>query len=310
MGDEKSQGTGIAVSVNESGLEAKVSEGVITGLGTVASWLFPRKDAKVAITQALAQRVAEKIKSGEILNDQEQYFVSLIFEKEAKQLGNRRAIADRVLEVMPEVSEKMKAFPNSQDDGISSEFIERAEEIASTFTDAKLRDMFARVLAGEVFRPGTFSLRTLEVIRLMDQNLAKSFDRFRKLLFDAEFVFDEDITSKLLKKYGVSLNDQIELQDAGLIDDNLGFTMKAGEKFNCGYGESIMQFVVDAEAPDLWIPNIRLTRPAREIARVLPPIIETDYFNEVGRGLAAEFSAKKVTVRWKHETDKEWFNFT
>ena len=146
---EKDEKSGVAVVVNSNGVEARVSEGTLTKLGTGADWLFPRKAARAKITAALAESVAEKIRSGIPLGQQEQYLVSLIFEKEARALANRQAATDRFVEVYPEVEAQTKSLPEQKDRGTSPDFIARAESVASDLNDTTLRDLFARVLAGE-----------------------------------------------------------------------------------------------------------------------------------------------------------------
>lgn len=307
MSDEKESSPGLSVMVNETGVEAKLSSGTIARLGAAASWLFPNRDAKVVVTRALAERVADKIRKGDLLDLKEQGFVSLIFDKEARRLGNQQAVAERVLEVLPEVSAQLSQLPPQDDRGTSAELIGRSESIASEFTDTRLRDMFARVLAGEIARPGSFSFRTLETVRVMDQNVAQIFDRFRKFLFDAEHVIYLESGDEMLKKYGVPFKDRLELQDAGLIDDSVGVTLKPGSKSRWKYGDRVLRIEIPNEAPEAWISTIRLTRPAREIAQVLPPIVSDEYFNEIGHGLASELG-KKGNVFWK-TVDGSWTPF-
>lgn len=305
MTDEKQSSPGLSVSVNETGLEASVGDGTIARLGAAASWLFPKRDAKVVVTRALADRVADKIRKGDLFNTQEQEFISLIFEKEARRLGNQQAVVERVVKVLPEVSDQLKQLPSQDDRGTSAEFIGRSESIASEFTDDKLRDMFARVLAGEIVRPGSFSLRTLDTIRLMDQNVAQIFDRFRKLLFDTEYVINLASIDEILKKHDVSMQDRLELQDAGLIDDSMGVTLPPGSRLSWAYGNRVLRINIPTGGQEVWISTIRLTRSAREMAQVLPQAVSGDYFHEVGRTLTSEFGAK-VQVSWQTITEKSW----
>lgn len=308
MGDDKPHAEGISVNVSEAGVAAKVSDGTIARLGAAAAWLFPKRDAKVVITQALAQSVAAKIRKGDLLNAQEQVFVSLLFEKEARRLANQQRVVDSVSEVLPQVEAQVKALPEYEDRGTTGEFIERAETIAAEIGDAGLRDKFARILAGELCRPGAFSLRTLETVRVMDQNVARIFDSFRKLLFDGEYVLSDGTGDELIEKYGVTLADQLELQDAGLIDDSIGVYTEPGGLTKWKYGDRILQLAVPKDGPKIWTSTIRLTRPARELVRVLPPSCDLDYFRDVGVMLTKHFGTQAM-ITWRLAGDKAQHSF-
>lgn len=308
MGDDKPQADGISVNVSEAGVDAKVSDVTIARLGAAAAWLFPKRDAKVVITQALAQRVVAKIREGDLLDVQEQVFVSLLFEKEARRLANQQSVGDRVSEVLPQVEAQVKALPEYKDRGTSREFVERAETIAAEIGDSGLRDMFARILAGELCRPGAFSLRTLETVRVMDQNVARIFDRFRKLLFNGEYILSEGTGDELIEKYGVTLADQLELQDAGLIDDSIGVYTEPGGLTRWKYGDRILRLAVPKDGEKIWISTIRLTRPARELASVLPPSWDPDYFRDVGVMLT-KYVGKGAMVKWRMASDKALHSF-
>lgn len=308
MEDDKPEADGISVNVSEAGIAAKVSDGTIARLGGAASWLFPKHDAKVTITQALAQRVVSKIREGDLLDAQEQVFVSLLFEKEARKLANQQGIVDRVSEVLPQVEVQVKALPEYKDRGTSREFVERAETIAAEIGDSGLRDKFARILAGELCRPGAFSLRTLESVRVMDQNVARIFDRFRKLLFNGEYILSEGAGDELIEKYGVTFDDQLELKDAGLIDDSIGVYTEPGVPTRWKYGDRILRLAVPKEGEKIWTSTTRLTRPARELVSVLPPCWDLDYFRDVGLMLTKHFG-KGVIIRWRLASNKALHSF-
>jgi hypothetical protein len=167
VGQDHKDKPAIALDVGSDRISAHVSEAALARLGDAVAWLAPQHSAKVAITAALAERVARKIKSHEALDDQEQYFVSAMFHKEARKLANQEAVAQRVGEVLPEVQDRVRLLPPYRDRGTSKAFLGRAETIAAEITEDEFRDLFAQVLAGEVCRPGSFSMRTLETIPLL-----------------------------------------------------------------------------------------------------------------------------------------------
>src|SRR5262245_20785777 len=107
MSDQKNN-DGISLELNAEGAAARASDQALSRLGEAANWLMPRRAAKVRITAALAERVAEKIRAGSPLNEAEMFFVGQFFEKEARLLGNRESAAEEIHRVLPEVNDRLK----------------------------------------------------------------------------------------------------------------------------------------------------------------------------------------------------------
>ena len=237
VGQDHKDKPAISVDVGSDSISAHVSEGALARLGDAVAWLAPKHSAKVKITAALAERVAIKIKSHEALDDQDEYFVSAMFHKEARKLANQEAVAQRVGEVLPEVQDRVRLLPPYRDRGTSRAFLGRAETIAAEITEDEFRDLFAQVLAGEVCRPGYFSIRTLETIPLLlDPEVASSFDVLRRLAFNIQtnaggtpewgtgWIWDDTLFPALnragIAKYGEkqAIND---LAEAGFVSQDI-----------------------------------------------------------------------------------------
>src|SRR5215831_11067179 len=191
MKDDKSADPGASLSVGPDHISAQVSNRTLEKIGSAAKWLFPKKDARTKITAAMASRVTEKIKAGNVLEPHERDFVGLVFERDARALANREAVAYKVQEVLPEVAVRLRELPSAAAGSIDETFIAHAENIASETMGSEIREIFARVLAGEISRPGSISLRTLEALRMLDQGLASTFDKARRLAFDNEVILLE-----------------------------------------------------------------------------------------------------------------------
>ena len=80
---------------------------------------------------------------------------------------NREAVARQTIELLQSDPPSGETAGEPSDDFMNV-FASRAEQASSN----EMRDLFARVLAGEVRRPGAFSLRTLEFVAIMDAELA------------------------------------------------------------------------------------------------------------------------------------------
>jgi len=124
MSDED-EGSGVSIAVSVDGAKAEVSNRALARIGEAAAWLFPKRAARVQITRALAQRVAEKIRSGESLDESERMFGALMFEKHARAIVNQTAAAERVRAILPEIEDRMQSLPPTSDRGTTADFVAR-----------------------------------------------------------------------------------------------------------------------------------------------------------------------------------------
>jgi hypothetical protein len=87
---------------------------------------------------------------------------------------NRESVALRVVEILKEVP----ISPDIQG-GPSDDFMNVFEDIAEKANSESLGGLLARTLAGEIRKPGTFSLRTLQFMATVDQPLADAIQKAR-----------------------------------------------------------------------------------------------------------------------------------
>ena len=328
VGQDHKDKPAIVVEVGSDRVSAQVSEGALARLGDAVAWLAPKHSAKVKITAALAESVAIKIKSHEALDDQDEYFVSAMFHKEARKLANQEAVAQRVGEVLPEVQDRVRLLPPYRDRGTSRAFLGRAETIAAEITEDELRDLFAQVLAGEVCRPGSFSMRTLETIPLLlDPEVASSFDVLRRLAFNIQtnaggtpewgtgWIWNHDPLFPALNRAGIEKHGEKQaindLAEAGLVIQDISLPTQlsndSSNDFVLRYGDHLLRIqpVFGQEIVFGTLSNLRLTRTGREIASVLAQQVDAEYFVDAGQWLSNLLGARAV-VEWRREPSTDW----
>jgi hypothetical protein len=313
MKQEQKDKSAIEVNVGSDSISAHVSESALVRLGDAVAWLAPKHSAKVNITAALAERVAIKIQSGDVLDDKEQYFIGLMFQKEARKLANQEATAQRVIEVLSEVQNRVQLLPPYNDRGTSKTFVGRAETIAAEISEDELRNLFAQVLAGELCRPGSSSLKTLETIRLLDPKVASLFERLRILAFDFEWICKEGPISAIVKRAGIGPDEIMTLEDAGLVSGSHVLSITTGPLeeelvFVCGDRKLRIRSLSNRTKATHIFSSLRLTNAGREIASVLAPQVDVEYFFGVGQWLLKLLGTDSV-VDWRCEPSKDWTAF-
>ena len=90
-------------------------------------------------------------------------------------------------------------------------------ECAKNAHDDYMQDIWARVLAKELTKPGSFSYKTLDVLKNMSSDCFKCFDRMCSLEIDGCVISDKQYSA-----YGIEYMDLIMLCELGLL--NMGFS--------------------------------------------------------------------------------------
>ena len=116
--------------------------------------------------------------------------------------------------------EDLETESQTTDEDIDEDWIIRLFNIAKDVSNEDMQFVWGKILAGEIKCPGSFSLRTLDVVRNLSQKEAKTFQKILPLII----VNDEDyfIISKasIYEKYGVTYDDIMLLDECGLVVSN------------------------------------------------------------------------------------------
>ena len=114
---------------------------------------------------------------------------------------------------------------------ISDDFLNSFEEEVRQKSSEEMQLLFGRILAGEIRKPGTYSVRTVKILSQLDQNAATLFKKLCSvcvaLVFNDqtdEYVYKAMVPSlggyagqNVLSKYGLSFDELNILNEYGLI---------------------------------------------------------------------------------------------
>ncbi len=92
-----------------------------------------------------------------------------------------------------------------------------------------MQEIWARILAGEIKQPKSYSLRTLDILRNLSTDEAAIFMKFAKLAVVSSrttFILSFKKNKLLEEKYGLNYSDRLLLEELGFITANdLAFQM-------------------------------------------------------------------------------------
>jgi hypothetical protein len=179
---------------------------------------------------------------------------------------------------------------------------------AQDVSKREVQQIWARILAGEVSRPGQFSKRLVEALKTLDTEEAEMFTALVSVSFVSRdgwlFYFIADTTTRTLEqKLGENLEWQQHFVDIGLLADEPKILLAAKAK-GAEYAFGGKRFLMDGPESDTddrglfseWIQRRNFTSVGQQLARV----VSTSYDFAFVAELSAEFTEKcKVSIRAK-----------
>ena len=238
----------------------RLVEVVAEGIGGVSRPFLLRKnaDAKAYEIKTIAEAIADsqkllgavKYDRGEIVIESNQgkgalelpeaTFDSRVVSRMAYQEAKRQSNLERITQIAADDFDGTEEIGSDRPD---SDWTTRFFRIAEDITTDEMQALWGKVLAGEVKRPGSFSLRTLEMLKNISQKEAEIFTRVARIAFtsgDKVFVPNIDKGKFLNDHFGIDFSDLLLLQEIGLLLSNdIGLSLSAIEEddqftFTCG----------------------------------------------------------------------------
>lgn len=238
----------------------RLIEVIAEGIGGVSRPLLTRKnaDAKAYEIRTIAQSIADSQKllgpvtyeDGSILMEAsaskeqhvlpdatlDQRVLSRIAYQEARKQTNIEQITHHAAEELRDEQKINSERPNS-------DWTARFFRIAEDITTDQMQMLWGKVLAGEVKRPGSYSLRALDLLKNITQQEAEMFVRVGQVSFTSggkTFLPDPDNGKYLEEHFGLKFTDILLLREIDLlVDSNLAFSLQPNDQdtqevFICG----------------------------------------------------------------------------
>jgi hypothetical protein len=184
------------------------------------------------------------------------------------------------------------------DETVNPDWFARWRRNAEDATDELLRRLWARVLAGEVRQPKSFSFRTLDFLRNISVEEANLIQRLGPIILNGEFFYRDP---KLLDSLDLSFPVLMELQDLGVIAgvESLGMSMtlhnsaKDRSSFLIGIRcySKLLWITSDDPNKKVELPRVAITRVGKEILGLGEFSANIEYLTTVG-GLIKNMKCK------------------
>ena len=121
------------------------------------------------------------------------------------------------LESITEKAQSMISEAEDPKETIDVDWLMRFKDAAKNISAEEMQFLWAKILAGEYETPGSISLRTLDVVRNLSREEAELFQKIMPFIILCQDGGIVSVDEKLLKKYGYSQGELINLDFCGLV---------------------------------------------------------------------------------------------
>lgn len=274
----KASATGSLLTVNIEGkpLE-KLIEVVSNGIGTLYR---PRKIRKEADAQAYAIKVLEKAKT-------EAEVDSMLMEADTIERIGQRLVAQEIRRqnnidsVVEDAAEELKGKDVS-DEPVNEDWATRFFGIVQDVSNEEMKVIWSKILAKEIERPSTFSMRTLETLRNLSSKEAELFEKIAPfvLLQNNYFLYND---ADVLAKHGIRYIDIARLTECGLLQPGTFIRKKYESKpdreivTGIFYGKNALVMTIPQGGKNIDIPVVLLSQTGAELFSLLETEINLEY---------------------------------
>ncbi len=188
------------------------------------------------------------------------------------------------------------------DEPIDEDWKTRFFNIAEEVSNDEMQALWGRILAGEIKKPKSFSLRTLELLRNLSKEEAECFIKFGQLAITSNttsFILNFKNEKLLEEKYHLTFANRLLLEELGLITANdLRFLVQETREHKSQAVFRIGNVCVVAEKeeniPQQQIPVLVFTKIGQELLQLIETKPELDYIQL----LASKIRRKGVNVKY------------
>lgn len=206
--------------------------------------------------------------------------------KEYRHQKNKEEIARKTIEI-PQESETQPESPetiqNAHDirrPNVDDDWLNVFERYAQDASSERLQQLWARILAGEIRKPTTFSLKTLRFVSELDKLTAELFEQQAPLICNDSIFIEASLQGK-------PFTDLMHLQDAGLISGIGGLVQKKftlNEKGQILLSQQNHMLLIEGQPGYvISVSAALLTNVGREIANIIKAPFSLDAGAEVAK---------------------------
>ena len=219
----------------------KLCETVACGIGKVYEPFHIKRLAKAkakeieVISEAICNNIALPIKyqDGAITLDT-QDANNLIMRAQNRFLFQEMKKQQNIEAVVSNAYNELENVAQVDDTPVDDDWVSSFFDSVANISTEQMQQLWGRLLAGEIKRPGSFSLRTLETLKTLSQNEATTFEEVSPYILSCkgdeagsyfDFFLMSNADGSLLSRHSISFDKIMLLSEAGLLSENSQITI-------------------------------------------------------------------------------------
>lgn len=195
--------------------------------------------------------------------------------------------------------EELKEVKNISDEPVDEDFVDRLVENAKRANKKELQYLWGKILAREIIKPGSFSMRTLEVVKNLSKKDFDIFLRVSKCMIGDDYYTFLLAAPSYLEKFEAPYADILLLSECGLINSSIHtWVVEVNDiEHNALYNkDKIVLFRKKiAGSIELKISNYGLTKVGIELYKLL----DTDSNEECFKGYINYIARKNTELEFE-----------
>lgn len=247
---------------------AGVVNNFIDKISVALGWIVTPKNIKPAIIEA-NKSIIEEISNRQDINPVERAAIVSNFKRIVKEYKNQ-------VDIMRLAVEHLE--PNSVSEDVDNDWITFFFDKVKDVTEDYMKEIWAKILAGEFNKPNTYTKQLLHTMSIMDSSIARRFQKIRSSCFYSNpylysFIYrtngDTIKNKKKYEKLNIFINDFRELDSLGLIQYRFSdFHSWKIKKKIFDYGNRRIIFNTNKESIELG--NVALSSVGKQLCYIVP----------------------------------------
>ncbi len=195
-------------------------------------------------------------------------------------------------------NEELKEVTKVSDEPVDKDWVIRFFNSVEDVSSCEMQKIWAKILAGEVKQPDSFSLRTLDIVKNLTQREAQTFQKLSNIIlisYDGSYKYIYSNTN-LLNKYNLSYANILEMQECGLIKAQL-LTLVNEQELTI-YNEKMIGIIKSKSNKEqkISIKVYVLTEAGKQLYSIIYKDYSEPYFLEVLHEIKSKYHNFAITA--------------
>lgn len=260
----------------------KLIDAVKDAVGVLYEPTRLRRKARAEVDAAVI-----KLEGGAELEEAALRAAERIKKRELRRQINIESVVSEALDLLPD-----KVTDEALDEDWIAQFFNHCQDVSGK----ELQSLWSKLLAGEVAAPGSYSLRTLNLVKMLNKSDAELFTRLCCFAWaeneggSLKYHLWTNGTDLLLEEKGLLFEDFLKLQHLGLIYPSSKITSK-GSPFTLSYYGQVNKFIyLDSTDPVPTLDTFALTDVGQELSLICGSNADEEYLDVLRDSLDKEKS--------------------